>query len=96
MLKAAAIIIIALFFSCTLIEPCYIQVNNMSGCSIIVRCLNSDKKEVQIENNKKIFFLVYPEKVYLTIFAEEVNFIKEYEFDMKFQEKKEIVFNLEK
>ncbi len=96
MYRIILIILIILFFNCTLTEPCTLIIENESDYTITVSVSNGDKSEIILNKGKGDFVLVSPGQIELTVNIESIKFIKKYTITMNYQEKKKFIFDIHK
>ena len=81
-------------FSCNLIKPSTLIINNRSEYDIEVMIEKGLKEKMSIEAGAGDFTTLYPGEVNVIIKIDAIGYRKEYQFELDYQEKKQVKFIL--
>lgn len=88
-------LIVVVLTQCSLSFPSRLLIKNNSEYTINVYFERGLKEKLVIEKNKNDFSLVNPGQCKMLITAEQINFSKEYQADIQYQEIYEFVFDVD-
>lgn len=97
MIKTILLLIGAAFslFSCSLAEPACLLIENKSAYTVKVSVSNGLEDTFELAKGKGSFVLAPPGKYTVTFTIEQIGFIKDYQVEKQYLEKKKVVFKVD-
>jgi hypothetical protein len=92
--KFILLILCASLYSCSLIEPSTLVIQNNSAYSIKIKSEKGNIKEFDLNKGKGDFILLEPGDVKFKIMIDSIGFEKEYCLNLKYLEKRQFKFKI--
>jgi hypothetical protein len=94
MQKYIILLSLIFFLNCNFIEPSYLFIQNDSNYTIRIIINQDNHSNKTIEKNNGDFLLVYPGKIVIKIMIDEIGYNENQVFQIKYLEKKRLIFNV--
>jgi hypothetical protein len=92
--KLFGIISAIMLLNCSLIEPCYLAIENNSDYSIRAKFKENIENELIISSKKGDFILCRPGEIEFSISIDEIKYFTEVKISLDYMEKKKFEFSL--